>query len=63
METIDLEYYTFDFRNISVNAIPEDDPTRLVQPVWRFAGTLETGEEFEEFLAPAIDIESFETAW
>ncbi len=47
VETIDLEYYTFDFRNMSVNAIPEDDPTRLVQPVWRFVGILETGEEFE----------------
>lgn len=50
---IELVYYPFDLRLASANAYPPDSPVRFVQPVWRFAGYLDSGRAFD-ILAPAL---------
>jgi hypothetical protein len=62
VQEVELMYYAFDFRLMSVNAAPPDDPTRLVQPVWRFAGLLPNGQSLE-ILAPAATVESLEAIY
>lgn len=54
VEQGELVYFAFDFRGHSVNAFPADSPVRIVQPMWRFAGHLQNGHEFE-LLARAME--------
>lgn len=50
---IELVYYPFDFRGISVNAFAPDALVRLIQPAWRFVGQLDDATAFD-ILAPAL---------
>ena len=54
VDHVGLVYYAFDLRLSSANAYPPDSPVRFVQPVWRFAGHLDSGEAFD-ILAPALE--------
>ena len=61
VEQVELVYFASDFRGHSVNAFPADSPVRLVQPMWRFAGHLDDGNEFE-LLARAVEVGALEAA-
>ena len=61
LEQVELVYFAFDFRGHSVNAYPADSPVRVVQPMWRFAGHLDNGHEFE-LLVRAVDNEALQAA-
>ena len=61
VDQVELVYFAFDFRGHSVNAFPADAPVRLVQPMWRFAGYLADGNEFE-ILASAVEGEALQAA-
>lgn len=54
IEAIELLYYSFDFRWMSVNAVGPDSPARIVQPVWRFIGHSLDGLKFEILLPAAL---------
>jgi len=48
---VDLAYYvTYLFSEESGDSSTPAAPTILLQPVWRFAGTLDSGEEVEFYV-------------
>ena len=62
VEAVELVYYAFDFRLMSINAIDSEASVRLVQPVWRFAGHAVDGQPFE-ILVPAAALEALEAIY
>jgi hypothetical protein len=49
----ELIYFAIDMRGMSARAIAEDDPARVVLPVWRFACRLRNRRAFD-ILAEAV---------
>ncbi len=62
VEVVDLVYYAFDFRHMSVNPYPAKSSFRIVQPVWRFAGHTEDGREFEILVQAVTNLDGLPNA-
>ncbi len=50
VEKVELVYFALDMRGMSARAIPQDDPTRVAIPIWRFACRLRDGRTFDVLL-------------